>query len=591
MVLWSITGVWKRALHEVQFVAGADPHGTVSVKAPATLPFYVEHGKKMTEPGSTGHYGLIEFTEDTGWALAGWRYLDPTNGRTKDTTDPNSVVINANTVFTAIWAQTFYVAYDPGSGPNNHGGTGFTTLQRGGTDIGLGVNVKTLPLIIGGADRTKDAPAADGYKFIGWTWKNGGDFYWITDAATAAGYDTTGLGTAAQMDFTVERNITFTAIWEAIEQTLTYKIDGDNSPASNWTNMGKPGQAGLTTEDYVVNPKPRTDEVVTLLTGGDVERTGYTLAGWKYTDKDGITHTINGSFTMPAYAVTLTPVWDFAGLKIYFDYANGCDNTYGGLDKFSVNIDAGNASAMHIDGATASAYTGYKFMGWYEDADHTIKVDGYAVDGNHFIGDGTNGWTPKTYYAWFDVSETTYVIEFNLQTTTGFNTFERTFTGVTTGSTVDVEAAGNKAYADRLSVEAESAFASYVFDPTHANSELVKVVMADGTTKLILFYNMLPFDITYDKDLPDAAYAWDWVSEAGPNKGTAEKTITIPSAKRDGYQFAGWTITYVDPVSGETVTTDLAGNTFIMPMAPVLVTGQVGTVHGCGDRILQARRR
>lgn len=570
----SITGVWKRALHEVQFVAGADPHGTVSVKAPATLPFYVEHGKKMTEPGSTGHYGLIEFTEDTGWALAGWRYLDPTDGQTKDTTDPNSVVINANTVFTAIWAQTFYVAYDPGSGPNNHGGTGFTTLQRGGTDIGLGVNVSTLPLIIGGADRTQNAPAADGYKFIGWTWKNGGDFYWLTADATAAGYDTTGLGTAAQMNFTVERNITFTAIWEAIEQTLTYKIDGDNSPASNWTNMGKPGQAGLTTEDYVVNPKPRTDEVVTLLTGGDVERTGYTLAGWKYTDKDGITHTINGSFTMPAYAVTLTPVWDFAGLKIYFDYANGCDNTYGGLDKFSVNIDAGNASAMHIDGATASAYTGYKFMGWYEDADHTIKVDGYAVDGNHFIGDGTNGWTPKTYYAWFDVSETTYVIEFNLQTTTGFNTFERTFTGVTTGSTVDVEAAGNKAYADRLSVEAESAFASYVFDPTHANSELVKVVMADGTTKLILFYNMLPFDITYDKDLPDAAYTWDWVSEAGPNKGTAEKTITIPSAKRDGYQFAGWTITYVDPVSGETVTTDLAGNTFIMPMAPVLVTAK-----------------
>ena len=570
----SITGVWKRALHEVQFVAGADPHGTVSVKAPATLPFYVEHGKKMTEPGSTGHYGLIEFTEDTGWALAGWRYLDPTDGQTKDTTDPNSVVINANTVFTAIWAQTFYVAYDPGSGPNNHGGTGFTTLQRGGPDIGLGVNVSTLPLIIGGADRTQNAPAADGYKFIGWTWKNGGDFYWITADATAAGYDTTGLGTAAQMNFTVERNITFTAIWEAIEQTLTYKIDGDNSPASNWTNMGKPGQAGLTTEDYVVNPKPRTDEVVTLLTGGDVERTGYTLAGWQYTDKDGITHTINGSFTMPAYAVTLTPVWDFAGLKIYFDYANGCDNTYGGLDKFSVNIDAGNASAMHIDGATASAYTGYKFMGWYEDADHTIKVDGYAVDGNHFIGDGTNGWTPKTYYAWFDVSETTYVIEFNLQTTTGFNTFERTFTGVTTGSTVDVEAAGNKAYADRLSVEAESAFASYVFDPTHANSELVKVVMADGTTKLILFYNMLPFDITYDKDLPDAAYTWDWVSEAGPNKGTAEKTITIPSAKRDGYQFAGWTITYVDPVSGETVTTDLAGNTFIMPMAPVLVTAK-----------------
>lgn len=251
--------------------------------APASFPFQVEHGKKMTEPGSTGHYGLVNVHDvEAAWALAGWRYLDE-NGALQSTLDPNSVIINADTVFMAIWAQTFYVAYDPGSGSNNHGGADFRMIERGGTDIGLGVNVSTLPLIIGGADRTQNAPAADGYKFIGWTWKNGGDFYWLTADATAAGYDTTGLGTAAQMNFTVERNITFTAIWEAIEQTLTYKIDDDNSPASNWTNMGVPGQAGLTTEDYVVNPKPRTDDVVTLLTGGDVERTGYTLAGWQYT--------------------------------------------------------------------------------------------------------------------------------------------------------------------------------------------------------------------------------------------------------------------------------------------------------------------
>ncbi len=580
----SITGVWTRKPHKVDFVdhdstdLSAVAHGTISVKPPATLPFLVDHGKKMTEPGSTGHYGLIDIVEDAGWALVGWHYLDET-GTMQYATNPNEVVINADTVFMADWKQTFVVTYTPGSGTNNHGGAGFNDALNGGEEIGLNEYVNAYPLMVGGANRTQNAPAADGYKFIGWTWKNGGDFYWITDAAKAAGYNTAGLGTEAAMDFLIERNITFTAIWEAIEQTLTYKIDGDNSPASNWTNMGKPGQDGLasTNHDYVVDPSPRTDEDVTLLTGGDVERTGYTLAGWQYTDKDGIPHRINGSFKMPAYAVTLTPVWNFAGIKISFDYANDCNNTYGGLDKFSVNIDAGNASAMHIDGATASAYKGYKFMGWYEDADHTIKVDGYELDPsnpNHFRGDGTNGWTPKTYYAWFDVSETTYVIEFNLQTTTGFNTFERTFTGVTTGSTVDVEAVGNKAYTDRLSVEAESAFASYVFDPTHANSELIKVVMADGTTKLILFYNMLPFDITYDKDLPDAAYTWDWVSEAGPNKGTAEKTIIIPSAERTGYQFAGWTITYVDPTTGLERTDNVDGNTFIMPMAPVLVTAK-----------------
>ena len=579
----SIFGVWKRAAHEVTFVAGSDPHGTVSVSAPATLPFYVDHGKKMSDSGSTGNYGLINYTEDTGWALVGWRYLDE-NGVERDASadlnapnGPNNVVINANTVFTAIWAQTFYVAYDPGAGANNHGGTGFTTLQRGGSDIGLNVNVSTLPLMIGGADRTKDAPAAAGYKFIGWTWNNGEAFYWITDAAKAAGFNTAGLGTEATMDFTVERNITFTAIWEAIEQNLTYKIDGDNSPESEWTANGTPGAAGMggTNTDYVVDPKPRTDQVVMLLTDKDVSRPGYTLKGWKYTDGNGIEHSISGSFTMPAFAVVLTPDWDFAGVKIYFDFANGCDNTFGGLDKFSEPIN--DASVMHINGATATANKGYKFVGWYEDADCTKKVDDYALDGangEHFRGDGTYGWLSHTYYALFAPAETDYQIEFNLRTPDGFNTFTRTFSGVTTGSTLDTEAVGNKAYTDRLSVEAEDLFKTYLFDPTHVGSVLTEIVMADGTTKLVLFYTLLPFDITYDKDLPDAPYTWEWVTTAGPDKGTVDATITIPEAKRDGYQFNGWTITYTDPTDGEVKTIDLPGNTFTMPLANVLVTAK-----------------
>ena len=158
--------------------------------------------------------------------------------------NPNDVVINADTVFIASWKQTFYVVYTPGTGTNNHGGDGFKVALNGGQEIGLNENVKSYPLMIGDpkVDLTKNAPAADGYKFIGWTWNNGSDFYWITDAAKADGYDTTGLGTYAEMDFIIERNITFTAIWEAMEQTLTYKIDGDNSlhpTGPTWANRVK----------------------------------------------------------------------------------------------------------------------------------------------------------------------------------------------------------------------------------------------------------------------------------------------------------------------------------------------------------------
>ena len=72
----NIVGTWTRLGHTVTFVAGSDAHGTVSVIAPATLPFRVNHGKNLNDPSATGSSSNIKVVADATWALAGWSYVD-----------------------------------------------------------------------------------------------------------------------------------------------------------------------------------------------------------------------------------------------------------------------------------------------------------------------------------------------------------------------------------------------------------------------------------------------------------------------------------------------------------------------------------
>ena len=589
----TIVGVWSRNGHNVAFRSDSTPGmgGTVTVKAPATMPFTVAHGKTLTDASSTGNSSNITVTPDYDFVFAGWSYVGA-DGVTYTTQNPDSVIINCDTTFTAIWAQTFFVSYGPGSGPNNHGGAGFTSTIVVDDEVSGNPNVNTFPLMIGGNDRTQDAPAAAGYRFVGWTWNiNGTKYYWI--APSGAGYDTAGLGTAGTMDFEVRSNVEFVAIWEAMEQDLVFSIDSLEGTGT-WT-----GVATGTTGNYIVMPKPRTDQTVTLLTSADITLPNYSLEGWKIwidANNDGVISAgelsataYTGTFKMPAHSVIFVPVWSFDGLKINYAIANPDGSTYvrGTLSNFVDPIN--NASMTVAPGTVATAKPGYKFVGWYLDADCTIPLGVDEVrDWVSNITQGTSvisstlkphrpdsGWAPVTFYAKFAPAATEYTITYMGQNIDGkgYSKLDSIkFSDIESEGTADVMDSSNPAASHLLDTTSGRYF-GYKF-VTGITGELLRAfVKANGTTELIVYYDRIPYDITYDLGTNGSATG-TWTGNAGPSQAFGTVTVNVPGATLAGMSLSGWTVTWNDPTDGseKTATLGATGAHFTMPFAPVKVT-------------------
>lgn len=571
-----IVGTWKRLAHTVNFIAGSGAHGTVNAIAPATLPFSVNHGTKLGD--ATYNANNVRVNADNEWAFAGWSWTD-TDGKSGTTMDPNSMIINADTTFTALWAQTFFVAYNPGS----HGGAGFTAQVIAGDDISGHPNVNTFPLMIGGADRTSNAPAADGYRFVGWAWNfAGADHYWLA----VADFNPAGLtGTAATMDFDVANNVIFNAIWEALPQDLIYKLD-TTTPASEWTATGRPGMAGAGNE-YSVDPKPRTDETVTLLTSADVKREGYEFAGWAiWNDANGdgnitpneLSGCYNGTYTMPTHGVTFVPVWDFGSITIEFKVADGA------AGRGTVSPDKeliSDGTKVRLDGSIATANPGYAFEGWYLDAAHTQKVPNSWLD-YEFDDDGNiigtalkpmrpaDGWIPAVYYAFFVPSSAEYTIDYYFQQADGsYAKLESgKFHDVNSEDLADVTDMSNPAYAHLLNTTTGQ-YKGYTFNNAHLQQILSAIVAGDGSTVLKLYYDRATFKIEYDLD------GGNWASVAGPSSAYAEQTVNIPVAQKSGNKLSGWTVTWTDVDTGEAKSINIGAGalaSFQMPYADVLAT-------------------
>ena len=589
----TIVGVWSRNGHNVAFRSDSTPGmgGTVTVKAPATMPFTVAHGKTLTDASSTGNSSNITVTPDYDFVFAGWSYVGA-DGVTYTTQNPDSVIINCDTTFTAIWAQTFFVSYGPGSGPNNHGGAGFTSTIVVDDEVSGNPNVNTFPLMIGGNDRTQDAPAAAGYRFVGWTWNiNGTKYYWI--APSGAGYDTAGLGTAGTMDFEVRSNVEFVAIWEAMEQDLIFSIDSLEGTGT-WT-----GVATGTTGNYIVLPKPRTDQTVTLLTSADITLPNYSLEGWKIwidANNDGVISAgelsataYTGTFKMPAHSVIFVPVWSFDGLKINYAIANPDGSTYvrGTLSNFVDPIN--NASMAVAPGTVATAKPGYKFVGWYLDADCTIPLGVDEVrDWVSNILEGTSiisstlkphrpdsGWAPVTFYAKFAPAATEYTITYMGQNIDGkgYSKLDSIkFSDIESEGTADVMDSSNPAASHLLDTTSGRYF-GYKFVTGITGEVLRAFVKANGTTELIVYYDRIPYDITYDLGTNGSATG-TWTGNAGPSQAFGTVTVNVPGATLAGMSLSGWTVTWNDPTDGseKTATLGATGAHFTMPFAPVKVT-------------------
>lgn len=573
-----VIGTWKRTGHNVNFVIGsADNNGTLSVVG-GSLPFTVDHGKTLSDASASGNAtNNIRVTPNAGYSFAGWSYTDPADGATKTTRDPDSVVINQDMTFTAVFKQTFAVIYHPGA----HGGTGFTSMIVAGDDIPTGTkNVNEFPLMIGGTNVTDNAPGQDGYQFCGWSWtRDGQNYYHIVSGATAPAGTT---GTEADMDFMITSDVNFTALWNAMEFDVIFKLD-TKSPATTWTPGGV--MAGGT-GDYHMTPRPTTGSTVTVLGRADVAKEGNQLRGWAiWTDNgDGVIDDIElgqvvlpgGTFKMPAHAVTLVPVWDFQSLQIHYAIGNGS----AGLGTISTNVENITAdTGLRANGSVAMPGAGYYFDGWYTDPDCTIPVDPTWEEPT--LDGGTRlvpmclpgqAWVSATYYAKFISDFNSFKIEHYFQGPDGEYTLKKTDTcaHMMTGDTASVLDPTNHAY--QYLITDPNMLKGYKFDDGVYGQRLMDTVKADGSTTLKLYYSNVPFKIEYILGQNEAGVDASWTGLPGYPTAVAGTTVNIPGVELAGMQFAGWIMSWNEDGSSNMV--PLPGNSFQMPYADVTLTAQ-----------------
>lgn len=240
-------------------------------------------------------------------------------------------------------------------------------------------------------------------------------------------------------------------------------------------------------------------------------------------------------------------------------------------------------------GTVATAKPGYKFVGWFLDADCTIPLGVDEVrDWVSNIPDGTSiisstlkphrpaaGWAPVTFYAKFAPAATEYTITYMGQNIDGkgYSKLDSIkFSDIESEGTADVMDSSNPAASHLLDTTSGRYF-GYKF-VTGITGELLRAfVKANGTTELIVYYDRIPYDITYDLGTNGSATG-TWTGNAGPSQAFGTVTVNVPGATLAGMSLSGWTVTWNDPTDGseKTATLGADGAHFTMPFAPVKVT-------------------
>ena len=204
----------------------------------------------------------------------------------------------------------------------------------------------------------------------------------------------------------VTENVTYYAAFSATPRTYTVTYtDGVNGTAF-----------AVQTTSSVAYSAP-----IPAFNGDTPTREGYNFNGWT-SNVEGVTP----SSTMPASDVTFTAQWKEKD-KVTIKYVAKDGGTVT-LANETLNPDTGTAA-----GSTATANTGYRFVGWYDNSECTGTA--LSKDASYTPLKPEAGWADKTYYAKFE--SLTYTITFKTENggTINDQTNDITHPGLTAGTT------------------------------------------------------------------------------------------------------------------------------------------------------------
>ena len=215
-------------------------------------------------------------------------------------------------------------------------------------------------------------------------------------------------GEATGSTATASTGYTFDGWYSDSECTEAKKVGGQatfipTKPTTGWVD-GTTFYAKFTKNTYTVTYTDGVDgaevfaddehnnvaygDTIPVFTNGTPTREGYNFIGWT-SSVEGVTP----SSAMPASNVTFTAQWKEKD-KVTINYVAKTGGSVT-LANETLNPDTGVAV-----GSTATASTGYRFVGWYDNSECTGTA--LSKDASYTPSKPEAGWADKTYYAKFE---------------------------------------------------------------------------------------------------------------------------------------------------------------------------------------------
>ena len=274
----------------------------------ATVPESAEYaqGTQITLPAAPA--------AEEGWQFTAWSDGEQTYGAGA------SYVVEDNVTFTATWDEaspepvSCTVTYALGG----HAADGAEVPAAQTVEAGTGITLPAAP------------EAAENWAFDGWS--DGEQTY------------------AAGTSYTVERNVTFTAVWKDVTpapETYTVTFDANGATGGSVPEAMTGNLSGAQI-DLPANT-------------GDLTKEGYTFGGWSETSGGAA---IGGKYTVTG-DVTLYAVWTAKQFTVVLDYH------YDGAEDGTVSVTFGSTFGAASGWVETPVRTGYEFLGWYENVDGT----------------------------------------------------------------------------------------------------------------------------------------------------------------------------------------------------------------------------
>lgn len=313
----------------------------------ATVPESAEYaqGTQITLPAAPA--------AEEGWQFTAWSDGEQTYGAGA------SYVVEDNVTFTATWDEVSPepVSYTVTYALGGHAADGAEVPAAQTVEAGTGITLPAAP------------EAAENWAFDGWN--DGEQTY------------------AAGTSYTVESNVTFTAVWKDVTPAPeTYTVTFDANGATGGTvPEAMTGNLSGAQIDLPANT-------------GNLTKEGYTFAGWSETSGGAA---INGKYTVTG-DVTLYAVWTAKQFTVVLDY------NYDGAEDGAVSVTFGSTFGAASGWVETPVRTGYEFLGWYENVDGTGTRYTGSTQITTELAQGFTlyaKWAQTTYTVTFDANDGT----------------------------------------------------------------------------------------------------------------------------------------------------------------------------------------